>query len=61
MTELQTRHPAKFNTAILDALRDIIVRHGIEGLVVDPFAGVGRVHELRDTGVDGEVIWVMRK
>lgn len=41
------RHPAKFSPAILDAVEVAVRLHGPgEGLILDPFAGVGRVHDL---------------
>lgn len=47
------RHPAKFSASILDALRQELVTwvedHG-PVRVLDPFAGVGRIHDLRDAG-----------
>ena len=53
------RHPAKFSETILGAM----VEH-VHGRVLDPFAGVGRVHALASvpgvidtTGVELEVDW----
>jgi hypothetical protein len=45
-----TRHPAKFSEAVLDALHPLVRaearRRGEPVTVLDPFAGVGRVHQL---------------
>lgn len=46
-------HPAKFNRQLLDAIRKVIVpEHERVGAlkVLDPFAGVGGIHELADAG-----------
>lgn len=46
-----TPHPAKFSDSIMEVIADIIP--GREQLrVLDPFAGVGRVHELATETVD---------
>ncbi len=45
----QKTHPATYSNAILDAVAPWVA--GME-LVVDPFAGTGRIHELRDRGVE---------
>lgn len=49
-----TRHPAKFSDAILRKINEILTaeRDGRRWRVLDPFAGVGRVHEL---ALPGEV------
>lgn len=58
-----TRHPAKFSRVVLEELHDILDEHQIEGLIVDPFAGVGRIHELDDwprrktVGIELEEEW----
>lgn len=49
-------HPAKFTDALLPVLADAVRGYA---LVLDPFAGVGRVHELpnRTIGVELEPEW----
>ena len=50
-------HPAKFSPAIIDAIADIIVRYFPDGQhlkILDPFAGVGGIHVLRDLFSDVE-------
>ena len=38
-------HPAKYSDSIIEVLTDLLAsRQRFPGLVVDPFAGVGRVH-----------------
>jgi hypothetical protein len=39
-----TKHPAKFNDKILDAIASLLPDDELD--ILDPFAGVGRVHEL---------------
>lgn len=39
-------HPAKFSDPILDLMRELIPA---DVRVLDPFAGIGRIHELADT------------
>lgn len=41
-----TPHPAKFNEDILLALYEVLFEHAPAGWVVDPFGGVGTIHEL---------------
>ena len=52
----KTDHPAKFSLPILEAFRRIVDVEQDElgrGLrVLDPFAGVGRIHELRNHGAE---------
>jgi tRNA G10 N-methylase Trm11 len=44
-------HPAKFSRVIVEALVEIAKEHLSPGdLIYDPFAGVGRIHELRQEG-----------
>lgn len=58
-------HPAKFSDPILDAIEDELRAHliGPGHTLLDPFAGVGRVHELADRlgadsiGVELEPEW----
>lgn len=46
-------HPAVYSDAVLDAFRELLAEHCDEaGLLVDPFAGTGRVHELQADGWD---------
>ena len=46
-------HPAPFSDPILDQVADHLRETGQTGTVLDPFAGTGRVHELREmVGVD---------
>lgn len=60
-----TDHPAKFSDTVLAQLRAIVedeaVRLGRRPNVLDPFAGVGRIHDLNDiadtTGVELEPEW----
>jgi DNA modification methylase len=62
--DIRKPHPAKFSEGILLELGRLLDKYEVEGLVLDPFAGVGRVHELRDedgriqtTGVEIEPEW----
>lgn len=54
-------HPAKFSTTIVDHLTELLRdRTRFPGLIVDPFAGTGRIHQLgRDDtlGVELEPEW----
>lgn len=59
MTVALEDHPAKFSDSVLDAVKPYL-RSG--DLVLDPFAGTGRVHELEDfvgltIGVELEPEW----
>ena len=53
-------HPATYPVAVLDAFRDLLGIHGAH-TVLDPFAGVGTIHDLRPdyetTGVELESEW----
>ena len=55
-----TPHPAKFNERLLDAIWDVLIAHNLQdnpGLtLLDPFAGTGRVCELRDRGFSGRFV-----
>lgn len=53
------KHPAKFSDEILDALDLLLTEYGRDGLTLDPFAGVGRVHELGldSIGIELEPEW----
>jgi tRNA G10 N-methylase Trm11 len=56
-------HPAKFSTPILDVVKRLLDLHLPEGgLILDPFAGTGGVHQLtsencRTIGVEIEAPW----
>jgi DNA modification methylase len=50
-------HPAPFSDPILDQVAAHLRETGTGGTVLDPFAGTGRVHELRDR-VDVDTIGV---
>lgn len=52
-----TKHPAKFSVELYPTIREML--DPIEGRVLDPFAGVGRIHELHNyaTGVELEPEW----
>lgn len=57
-------HPAKFSDPILDAIEAELSAHlGSDAVLLDPFAGIGRVHELADRigcdslGVELEPEW----
>lgn len=58
-------HPAKFSPAVLDALEEIVadeaLRLGRLVRVLDPFAGVGRIHLLsgQTVGVELEPDWAI--
>ncbi|MGW8178396.1 MAG: methyltransferase domain-containing protein [bacterium] len=52
------RHPAKYSEPIIEALDELV----IDGLILDPFAGTGRIHRLanerrRTVGVELEPEW----
>ncbi len=51
-----TNHPAKFSDSVLDAIRPFISK---EDLILDPMAGIGRVHELHPhtIGIEIEKEW----
>jgi hypothetical protein len=56
-------HPAVYSDAVLDAFRELLADHhdGIGRVLVDPFAGTGRIHELAPEwytlGVELEPEW----
>lgn len=50
-TTTTTPHPAKFSTPVLDAIAQVLAAQRFIGVVLDPFAGVGGVHELAGEGV----------
>lgn len=45
-------HPAKFTDSIMEELPSILraLAIGSEDIILDPFAGTGRIHQLRDHG-----------
>lgn len=57
-TPTAVRHPAKFNDAIISEVVSILAdlvgseRLGQDSRILDPFAGVGKVHVLRDFGFE---------
>jgi len=56
------KHPAKFSPSILDVIRDILSTRAVpeDALILDPFSGVGRCHDLgwpRTVGVELEMPW----
>lgn len=61
MTEaVKVRHPATFSAAVLDAIvKDAEFRLPLRARVLDPFAGVGKVHGLpyQTTGIELEPEW----
>jgi transposase-like protein len=65
-TPTKREHPAVFSDAILDIAAAHLNELGVTGTVVDPFAGTGRVHELRDKapvttiGVEIEPEWATK-
>lgn len=40
------KHPAKFSQPILEQMVQLLDRYDVKGQILDPFAGVGKVHEL---------------
>ena len=59
MTTATTIHPAKFSPEILEVLNDVFPA---EGVVLDPFAGIGGIHDLQTAerwtiGVEIEPEW----
>lgn len=41
-------HPAKYTESVLLAIVETLAAAHVDGLLLDPFAGVGRIHELRE-------------
>jgi len=61
-SDVKVKHPAKFSPSILDVIRDILSVRGIpeDARILDPFAGVGRCHDLGwpgTVGVELEMPW----
>jgi len=52
MTTIQ--HPAKFSKVILDNIAELMVKYFIQGKILDPFAGVGKLSEI----VEHENLWL---
>lgn len=50
-----TKHPAKFTDDILDAVAELLPDRDLA--ILDPFAGVGRVHGLRERGKARGFVW----
>ena len=55
-------HPAKFSESIMKVIAQVLVTDlGVGGNVLDPFAGTGRIHQLRPhfttTGIEIEKEW----
>jgi hypothetical protein len=66
-TPSKREHPAPFSDPILDEVADSLEEADQTGTVLDPFAGTGRVHELRDrldnvktVGVEIEPEWAAK-
>jgi len=59
-------HPAPFSDPILDEVAEHLKERGETGTVLDPFAGTGRVHDLREkagvetVGVEIEPEWAAK-
>lgn len=58
----KVKHPAKFSPSILDVIRDTLSARCVpeDALILDPFSGVGRCHDLgwpRTVGVELEMPW----
>lgn len=45
-------HPAKFSDEILPVFAELLTSFGLtsEDIILDPFAGTGKIHQLRDSG-----------
>lgn len=53
-----TPHPAKFSPSILEAIEDALQEYAGTGQrILDPFAGVGGIHVLRDPDRGGHETW----
>lgn len=53
-------HPARYSQSILDKITEIYEDYGMPDLVLDPFAGTGRVHDIpgiNAVGVELEPEW----
>jgi len=57
MAKPRVDHPAPFHPRILDAVAELLLRHGLTGgNLIDPFAGIGRVTTLKDRGFTGAIV-----
>jgi len=58
-------HPAKFSEGIVDIIAEELYKMNVDGPVVDPFAGVGGIHELFEIyghetyGIELEPEWAL--
>ena len=55
-------HPARFSDAVLDRIGTMLDEYQVNGVVLDPFAGAGKIHRLatptrRTVGVEIEPEW----
>ena len=55
-------HPARFSDAVLDRIGTMLDEYQVNGVVLDPFAGTGKIHRLatptrRTVGVEIEPEW----
>lgn len=47
------KHPAPFSRELMPVFAELLNKHGFDrdlGIILDPFAGIGRVHELQNAG-----------
>ena len=56
------KHPAPFSQELIPVFRDLLLKHWVvKGRILDPFAGQGGIHQLRDrwetVGVELEPEW----
>ena len=60
-TTTETPHPAKFNDRVLDVVAEWLPSDRYSN-VLDPFAGVGKIHQLPNTttGIEIELEWVQQ-
>ena len=54
------RHPAKYSDSIIEEMRDLLT--DVTGIVLDPFAGTGKIHllqreDLQTVGIEIEPEW----
>lgn len=55
-----TAHPAKFSDVIISCIQDLLDEQQVQGLALDPFAGVGKAHLLKGVelwGIEIEPEW----
>lgn len=48
------RHPAKFTNSLIPEIAKILIQHNAK-LVLDPFAGTGKIAEIKKHGFNGEI------